>query len=285
MSDVRSLLKAKRNEARVDHPLAAYTSSGQLRCIICATNVKHTAAWQGHLGSKAHRVNAARMRGDGLGKQQEQPQDLAGEETSQGAKRRATDESKRAVELNGPSQKRQKTSPEADIATAKASAFLPANFFSDPSYVPIPLPAALHDREKPMLLNRVTRSSPVDPALDEEWIRFQNDVLNAPDHREVYEHATVVSEPQLISDLTEGHPKTSQSDEIQAQQREAGLQTDEEASRQRKEREERELILDRLDEEERAQEEADMRVSVMKNRLEAIRRKREAIRSSNLAPF
>ncbi|KIK25082.1 hypothetical protein PISMIDRAFT_363539 [Pisolithus microcarpus 441] len=285
MSDVRSLLKAKRNEARIDHPLAAYTSSGQLRCIICATSVKHTAAWQGHLGSKAHRVNAARMRGDGVGKQQEQPQDLAGEETSQGANWRATDELKRAVELNGASQKRQKTSPEVDIATAKASAFLPADFFSDLSCVPIPLPAALHDGEKPMPPGRVMRPSPVDPALDGEWIRFQNDVLNAPDRREAYEHATVVSEPQLISDLTEGYQKRSRSDELQAQQSEAGLQTDEEASRQRKEREERELILDRLDEEERAQEEADMRVSVMRNRLEAIRRKREAIRSAKLAPF
>lgn len=285
MSDVRSLLKAKRNEARVDHPLAAYTSSGQLRCIICATSVKHTAAWQGHLGSKAHRVNAARMRGDGVGKQQEQPQDLTGEETSQGPKRRATDELKRAVEPNEASQKRRKTSPEVDIATAKASAFLPADFFSDLSHVPIPLPAALHDREKPMLPGRVMRPSPVDPVLDEEWIRFQNDVLNAPDRREAYEHATVVSEPQLISDLTEGYPKRSRSDELQAQQSEADLQMDEEASRQTKEREERELILDRLDEEERAQEEADMRVSVMRNRLEAIRRKREAIRSAKLAPF
>ncbi|KAI6104790.1 hypothetical protein EDD17DRAFT_81517 [Pisolithus thermaeus] len=282
MSDVRSLLKAKRHEARVNHPLAAYTSSGQLRCVICATSVKHAAAWQGHLGSKAHRANAARMRGDGIGKQQEQSQDLAGEE-SQGAKRAAADELERAVELNGASQKRQKTSSEVDIATAKASAFLedlPADFFSDASYVPSPFPAAPYDREKAMRLSHVKPTSPLDPGLDEEWIRFQNDVLNPPDRREAYEHATVVSEPQLISDLTEGFPKRSQSEEIQTQQSEAAFPSDEEASNQRKEREERELILDRLVEEERAQEEADMRVSAMRNRLEVIRRKREATRSA-----
>ena len=62
MSDVRALLKAKRQEARITHPLASYTSAGQLRCIACGTAVKHASAWEGHIGSKAHRTNAARLR-------------------------------------------------------------------------------------------------------------------------------------------------------------------------------------------------------------------------------
>ena len=62
MSDVRALLKAKRQEARITHPLASYTSAGQLRCIACGTAVKHASAWEGHVGSKAHRTNAARLR-------------------------------------------------------------------------------------------------------------------------------------------------------------------------------------------------------------------------------
>ncbi|KAI6155360.1 hypothetical protein BKA82DRAFT_118832 [Pisolithus tinctorius] len=283
MSDVRSLLKAKRQEARVDHPLAAYTSSGQLRCVICETSVKHAAAWQGHVGSKAHRVNAARMRGDRVGKQQGQPQDLIGEETSQRAKRRA-DELELAVEASGASQKRLKTSPEAGTDTATASTLLenlPADFFSDSPYALDPSPGNSHDSEKSIPLGLVKPISPRDPTLDEEWIRFQKDVLNTPDHREAYDRATVVSDPQLISDVAEGFPKRSQSVEVQAQQDETAFRSDE-TSRQRKEHEERELILDRLVEEERAQEEADMRVKAMRNRLDAIRRKRAAIQSEKL---
>ena len=59
MADVRALLKAKRQEARITHPYAAYSSSGQLRCAVCGTAVKQASMWAGHLGSKAHRVNVA----------------------------------------------------------------------------------------------------------------------------------------------------------------------------------------------------------------------------------
>ncbi|THH06685.1 hypothetical protein EW146_g9538 [Bondarzewia mesenterica] len=60
MSDVRKLLKAKRQEARVVHPYATYGAGGQLRCTACGVGVK--VAWEGHVGSKAHRVNVARVR-------------------------------------------------------------------------------------------------------------------------------------------------------------------------------------------------------------------------------
>jgi hypothetical protein len=34
--DARSLLRAKKAESRIDHPYAAYSATGQLRCSICA---------------------------------------------------------------------------------------------------------------------------------------------------------------------------------------------------------------------------------------------------------
>jgi zinc finger protein 830 len=43
--------------------------------------------------------------------------------------------------------------------------------------------------------------------------------------------------------------------------------------------EERELIMDRLLEEERAQEDADMRVHLMKKKLESLKKRREATRA------
>jgi zinc finger protein 830 len=53
----------------------------------------------------------------------------------------------------------------------------------------------------------------------------------------------------------------------------------EEEKRRWRAQEEAELVMDRLMNEERAQEEADARVSVMKARLEAMRRQREAKRA------
>src|SRR6266567_2500949 len=62
MADVRALLKAKRQEARISHPYAAYNASGQLKCSVCGLVIKYGSAWEGHLGSKIHRTNVARMR-------------------------------------------------------------------------------------------------------------------------------------------------------------------------------------------------------------------------------
>lgn len=55
---------------------------------------------------------------------------------------------------------------------------------------------------------------------------------------------------------------------------------DEEALRRRKAEEERELIMDRLMDEERAQEEADARVTVLKSKLETLRKQRELLRAA-----
>src|SRR5207302_1151730 len=64
MADVRALLKAKRQDVKISHPLASYSSTGQLRCVACGIVVKHASAWEGHLGSKIHRTNVARLKGE-----------------------------------------------------------------------------------------------------------------------------------------------------------------------------------------------------------------------------
>ncbi len=62
MADVRALLKAKRQEVRITHPYAAYGANGALRCSACGAGIKFASAWEGHLGSKAHRVAVANLR-------------------------------------------------------------------------------------------------------------------------------------------------------------------------------------------------------------------------------
>ncbi|KIK44410.1 hypothetical protein CY34DRAFT_802722 [Suillus luteus UH-Slu-Lm8-n1] len=270
MTDVRALLKAKRQEARVTHSLASYTASGQLRCTVCGTSIKHASAWDGHLGSKAHRTNVSRAKEEERIREQQQ---AAQEVNVANSKRKAVEDAP-----VGDTVKKQKTEPAT--STPRSSAF-PSDFFSDPSKAP-PQPLSDDSDEEevdPSIVAIAKDSKPhvavTQPELDQEWIKFQQIVINAPDAHETYDRATVFAEPDLVSEVAEGLPPLQvEKDPLEV---EAKLDPDEE--RRRKDQDEREMIMDRLMDEERAQEEADMKVSVMKSRLEALRIKREAART------
>lgn len=265
MSDVRSLLKAKRQEIRIDHPLASYTSSGQLRCSVCETNIKHPSAWDGHLGSKAHRTNAARIRED-----ERRRKELELEEEAKRLKRKVPED-----DMNEDFGSTTKKSKVASAPQLSVSSNLPSDFFSDPSRAPLPsFNDSDDDDDETDPTAAITQ--PADgggSSLDQEWMQFQQSVINAPDAIATYDRATVVAVPELVSDPAEGFPTH---DDIRAT---PATKVDED-ERRRKDQEERELIMDRLMDEERAQEEADMKVAIMKNRLEALRKRREASRSA-----
>lgn len=270
MSDVRALLKAKRQEARVNHPLASYSSTGQLRCIACGTVVKQAAAWNGHVGSKAHRTNAAKLR------EAEQARQLQEEEEERRqAKRKseALESDDEDVEMSLDTKKRRvDPEDEEENESARNPAGFPADFFSDPSKAPPPLSDEEEEGQDEMAAQ---------PAIvDDEWVRFQQAVLNAPvddDRRDAYDRATIAAEPVLASEVPEGFPPTLSED------RTGGVpqaEVSEEEMRQHREQEERELIMDRLMDEERAQEEADAKVSMLKSKLDALKRKREAAKAA-----
>ncbi|KAI0714389.1 hypothetical protein C8T65DRAFT_644164 [Cerioporus squamosus] len=287
MADVRALLKAKRQEVRITHPLASYTSSGQLRCVACGTTVKHASAWEGHIGSKAHRTNAARLR----------------EERAREAQRAAEEQEslkRKAMEVDGDEEgdeetpmvdaKRRRTESEepqraptalAATSTSQTAAAqakrgaLPADFFSDPSMVP---PPAEEEEEE---ADGAAQADGKQDVLDLEWQRFQQSVINAPDYHETYERATVAAEAVLSAEVPQGFPSAPGAEGGGDGEKEGEL--DEEAKRRRKELDERELIMDRLLEEEQAQEEADARVSVLKSKLEALKRNREAAKARKAA--
>ena len=125
MADVRALLKAKRQEARIAHPFATYTPSDQLKCVVCGTLIKHASAWEGHLGSKLHRTNTTRSKEAKTRGFRENT-----EEQSLPGKRKAemdesdeqADKKRRMVEGHG------RSTPVHE---------LPNDFFSDPSHVPV----------------------------------------------------------------------------------------------------------------------------------------------------
>ncbi|KAG6828678.1 hypothetical protein H0H92_007093 [Tricholoma furcatifolium] len=301
MADVRALLKAKRQEAKINHPFALYSSSGQLRCSACGTIVKHASAWEGHIGSKAHRTSVARLREEEK-RQQEQAEreaeaHAAAEAVKQGptetsnGKRKATgdhDNSEAGLDMevdpndNESSAKRRRVGP--------APGGFPADFFSDPSRAPIPLSTDSDDEEDipveaPIQNGAPTPAAAAPTAIDLEYEAFQREMLDPSatrsDDRETYERATVMAEPQLIEidETPGGFPAQDQQMDPEAEKQK---QTEEELTRRRKEQEERELIMDRLLDEERAQEEADQRVTSMKARLDALKKKREAAKRAKL---
>ena len=290
MSDARALLRAKRQEARVNHPLAAYTSSGQLRCIACDTNVKHASAWEGHIGSKSHRTNAARLREErakaaqreeeereNLKRKAMEVDDAVDNAEDEDAYMSGSDAKKRRIDSEEPSAPSAAPTAVSEKAGQTRRAALPADFFSDPSMAPPPIEDDEEDEEVAEAAPG-TIGAPHAPenALDLEWQQFQQSVLNAPDYQETYERATVMAEPVLAVEVPEGFPSTT----VAGTAEEPSEELDEEAKRRRKEQEERELIMDRLIEEEQAQEEADARVSVLKNKLEALKKKREAAKAA-----
>ncbi|KAK0193602.1 hypothetical protein F5146DRAFT_926119 [Armillaria mellea] len=268
MADVRALLKAKRQEARISHPLASYSSSGQLRCSACGTIVKHSSAWEGHLGSKSHRTTVARLKEEERKKEEQRLKEEGEKNRISLGKRKSADDEDMDV-VDEPAAKKAKSS--------NAPAGFPADFFSNPSLAPTP--TADEDgsddedlTEKPPAA--VLQNPP--SGIDEEWERFQRDVINAPEYQDTYENATVFAEPVMVSETPEGFP---------AQETEAvtvdSTPLDEERRKQ-KEQDERELIMDRLLDEEQAQEEADMKVTVMKSRLDALKKQRAAAKASKV---
>ncbi|QRV90163.1 hypothetical protein RhiJN_18181 [Ceratobasidium sp. AG-Ba] len=267
MSDARSLLrkaKAAESEKRINHPLALYNSSGQLRCAVCGTPIK-PHAWDGHVGSKAHRTQAARLRAEEekerarKRKMEEEAETLEVDEDVEGKKRR-TDEPEPAP-------------PSATPAPATGGGF-PADFFSDPSRAPPNLGGDEDDEDADEPMPATSTNPP--SALDDEFAAFAKAVLQPAlktNTADVYEQATTMAEPELFNNQADGFPAgvTGAADGEGAQEE---PEETEAQKRQRLEQEERELIMDRLRDEEAAQEEADDRVARLKARLESVRLER-----------
>ena len=236
--------------------------------------MKQASMWEGHIGSKAHRVAVVKL------KEAEEERRIAekrkaeeqdDEEGSASKKRRFSEES----------DEDESAMPMTSASKGNASGF-PADFFSDPSRA-VPLPGDDDDEgEQPTTLPPGTQEAALQTksALDLEWEAFQAALLKNPDEdkdeeqRDAFNRATVFAEPELVvaDDSANGFPPAVGT-EPEAVEMEHKEETEEE-KRKRKEQEERELIMDRLIEEERIQEEADARVSLLKAKLDAVKKAR-----------
>ncbi|THH04228.1 hypothetical protein EW145_g5677 [Phellinidium pouzarii] len=290
MADARALLRARRQDVRVAHPHAVYTAAGQLRCMACGAPVKSAAAWEGHVGSKAHRVAVAEMRRREENEQEEGRRKRRGKRKAEETDEKMDVDADLETNLIANTKKRRLSGERNSTRPpTKSSSGFPTDFFSAPSLAPIlNAPDDIDDIEQAHSpaseLPHV--KTDVKSQIDLEWAQFQASLLSPNTistekeeteevHREAFERATVFAEPELTSSSAQGFPPdvvAEEREELQSGERKEGT---EDLNRRRKEQEERELIMDRMVEEERAQEEADERVGMLKARVEALKRARE----------
>jgi zinc finger protein 830 len=110
-------------------------------------------------------------------------------------------------------------------------------------------------------------------AIDLEYEVFQRELTRTTDPLDLYDRATIIAEPIAAPTSIPGFPVAN----TERKEDDPAGPTDEDI-RQKREQEEKELIMDRLLEEERAQEDADTRVLLLRNRVELLRKKRQEAR-------
>ncbi|WVO19455.1 uncharacterized protein IAS62_000741 [Cryptococcus decagattii] len=274
--DAKSLLRAKKAEARINHPYAAYNASGVLRCSICAVPVKQ---WDAHLLTKQHRTSVAREKAE--------------REKSERAKR-----SRPETEVeSGSSSKRPKVAQQPQLASREGPyeeddvpSSLPVGFFSaNNRTAPEPKTEVLSPSIAP---GAATAAKTGDAELDDFLASIADD-SPAPDTSAPTAPPTAISQAQANDgakrktmykqDIIPGQAsyeaapvRIIQTGEEEQEEQKKEPEENESEKRERLQREEREDIMARLEEEERAQEDADSRVMALKQRMETLRKKREA---------
>ncbi|TXT12995.1 hypothetical protein VHUM_01396 [Vanrija humicola] len=254
--DAKSLLRARKaTTARIEHPHASYTAAGQLRCAICAVPVNQ---WDAHVLTKQHRQSAAREKAQA---------DKAK------AKRRAEEEREAGVKRA----KVEHGGSDNDDGDDDSGPALPAGFFSagnkpsvggdDEQEEAAPAPAPAAPAPKPT----------GDAELDDFLASLNDDdaPTTAPTRRKGLAYKKTEEAPGVASYAAA--PVLLNGDGAAAAEPEPEEPEESEAEkRARVEREEREEIVARLEDEQRAQEDADSRVVALKARMEALKKRRAA---------
>ncbi|KAI7966099.1 hypothetical protein MJO29_001847 [Puccinia striiformis f. sp. tritici] len=257
---LRSLMKDRQLAKRIQHQFAKYDSTGRLTCTICnGLTVKSEALWPSHLSSKPHRLN-----------HQSYQNSMNSNRTTVTTKRK-TDEMSgidepmsqdKKVRFDGPStsdgDEEEEHNGQRNETQPKSSSSLPAGFFDDASQAPINIDQQVEE---------------VGDEEDPEWSAFKaalQEPQNQDNSANLFAQASLVAEPILYES---GKPS---GDNIQdLQQEEIVEEEEEEDPIEKKIREEKEEIMDRIQNEEREQLEADQRVLRMKARVNAFRATRK----------
>ncbi|GAA5993892.1 hypothetical protein JCM5350_000111 [Sporobolomyces pararoseus] len=247
MASLKSLMKAKKESSRISHPHAKYSSSGQLSCSLCGSQLKSEAIWGSHLVSKQHRVNVQKV--------ERQQQQLAEQKAAAQAVSSSTGKRKsRSPSPSSPSSSKRPRSGDSPPSN------LPSDFYTSQEPVPststaVPVQPALEEEE--------------DPSIDEFLSTLSAEPSTTTGANSA--SATISAAPVKFEF---GAPKIraegEENEEGEGDEEEEQGETEEER-KEREEREEREEMMARLEEEEREQREADEKVTALKRRLELMR--------------
>ncbi|WRT69823.1 uncharacterized protein IL334_006814 [Kwoniella shivajii] len=288
--DAKSLLRAKKAEARITHPYATYTAAGVMRCSICAVPVKQ---WDAHLLTKQHRTSVAREK-SGKEREKEKENSLLAQKHKQSKRSAPTPLPESSFpESSSSSSKRARVSRPDEEENGEPSG-LPAGFFSNkrqsrsPSVSVSPDGEAeagpsstslYQDNAKPTgdselddFLSSLNEDDPTSTATSIPTASTQASTsANQGNRRKTYKEvipgqATYEAAPIKITPV----------DQTQDQIVEEEPEESEQEKKERLEKEEREEIVKRLEDEERAQEDADSRVASLKARMEMLKKRREA---------
>ncbi|GAA5966901.1 hypothetical protein JCM3765_001293 [Sporobolomyces pararoseus] len=249
MASLKSLMKAKKESSRISHPHAKYSSSGQLSCSLCGSQLKSEAIWGSHLVSKQHRVNVQKV---------ERQQQLLAEQEAAAARSSNGKRKSRSPSPSSPSSKRQRSgdSPPNNLPSDFYTSQEPVPSTSSASAsVPVQQPAEEEEEE--------------DPSIDEFLSTLSAEPSTTTGANSA--SATISAAPVKFEF---GAPKIraegEENEEGEGEEEEEQGETEEER-KEREEREEREEMMARLEEEEREQREADEKVTALKRRLELMR--------------
>lgn len=59
---LKQKLQTQKVKKKIDSPLAKYSNSGQLSCIVCKLNIKDDSSWSDHINSKVHKENIVKRK-------------------------------------------------------------------------------------------------------------------------------------------------------------------------------------------------------------------------------
>ncbi|CEH14420.1 hypothetical protein CBOM_02270 [Ceraceosorus bombacis] len=234
----------------ISDPYAVYVGRNRaLRCKACDASIKHEALWSSHASSKSHRGNVTRLKAE---LREAEEQRLADEARSE-----LVDDAAAGTETD-----RKRTAEELE---------------SESSALGIAGRSDASESKR----QRTTHSSHDDQRMEEEdeWARFQAEVLNAPSTSESgvakYVDSTIEVAPVLRS---QNGSVPSQSEQAQQPEEidQVGAVETEEEKRERLDKEAKEEIYARMEEEQRLQDEADERVTALRARLDRFKAVRSA---------
>lgn len=281
MSSLKSLMAAKRQQAKITAPHARYSGprNDQLSCSLCHLAIKHESLWSAHVQSKVplrchytrpslawyprvahssspssrqtHRVNVQRHDAD--------------QHQHQSNKRKRTQDSPSAAK-----RARADADDSEDDAAADAQASggaLPADFFADPAQAPEPRAPS---PEPPSASASTSAAAPAqdegDPDLDDFLAS-----LGAPDASTTgptpgpsTARATIAAAPvrfEFGAPVVAAEGEDGEDAAAEGEDDGEPAETEDERA-EREAREEREEMMARLEEEEREQREADEKVTV-----------------------